>query len=107
MKHPLTITGAVVLAGSWLLLLFGSGGDEYRSIINLHKLAIAHAGITSGVGMIVAGLIADGLNRLLLGSAPIGTAPPTDPAIASGERTMSPEELTKALAEARAKLDKP
>lgn len=106
MKHPITIVGTIIFAGSWLYLLFGSGADEYRSIVNLHKLAIAQGGIVSGIGMIIAGLIVNGFAGLAPShqeGASLAAAPAD---IATGERTMSPEELTKALAEARAKLNK-
>ena len=104
MKHPITIIGTIIFAGSWLFLLFGTGADEFRSVVNLHKLAIAQGGIVSGLGMIIAGLIVHGLAGLAPShqeGASLATAPAD---IATGERKMSPEELTKALAEARAKL---
>ncbi|MBB1250203.1 hypothetical protein [Rhizobium sp. G21] len=106
MKHPLSITGAAIFGASWLFLLFGAGADEYRSVVNFHKLVIAHAGIVSGLGLIVAGLVATAATHLApaVGYGRTTSSAPAE--ILPKEPTMSPEELSKALAEARARLDK-
>ena len=107
MKHPITITGTVVFAGSWLFLLFGTGADEYRSIINLHKLAIAHAGILSGIGLLVLGHLSVAKDSALK-NANHGLAEtiPTDNTSVDNGPRMTAEELAKAIEEAKAKLAK-
>jgi hypothetical protein len=106
MKHPLSICGAILFGGSWIFLLTGVGADNIRSVVNMHKLAIAHAGVLSGLGMVVAGYLAEGMQMLRARSS-VGPLPTLN---ASDETENAPprrsaEELGAAIAEARSKLD--